>query len=44
MFFVGIDLHKKTITVCLVNQERAVVKCRSLKPMENQTGPASGEP
>jgi transposase len=30
MFFVGIDLHKKTITVCVVNQERAVVKRRTL--------------
>lgn len=27
MFFVGIDLHKKTITVCVVNQARAVI-CR----------------
>src|SRR4029077_16970837 len=24
MFFVGIDLHKKTISVCVVNQERQV--------------------
>jgi hypothetical protein len=24
MFFVGIDLHKKTISVCVVNQGRAV--------------------
>jgi transposase len=30
MFFVGIDLHKKTITVCVVNQERAVVLTRTL--------------
>lgn len=26
MFFVGIDLHKKTITVCVVNQERVVIQ------------------
>jgi len=26
MFFVGIDLHKKTITVCVVNQQRCVVQ------------------
>lgn len=26
MFYVGIDLHKKTITVCVVNQQRQVLK------------------
>ena len=25
MFFVGIDLHKKTISLCVVNQERQVL-------------------
>ncbi len=25
MNFVGIDLHKKTISVCVVNQERGVL-------------------
>jgi transposase len=30
MFFVGIDLHKKTITVCVVNQEGGVVMRRTL--------------
>jgi len=30
MFFVGIDLHKKTITVCVVNQERVIVQRRTL--------------
>ncbi|HVH71132.1 MAG TPA: IS110 family transposase [Candidatus Dormibacteraeota bacterium] len=30
MFYVGIDLHKKTITVCVVNQERSVLKSRTL--------------
>jgi transposase len=30
MFFVGIDLHKKSITVCVVNQERVVVQRRRL--------------
>lgn len=29
MFFVGIDLHKKTITVCVVNQERAILQRRT---------------
>jgi len=26
MFFVGNDLHKKTITICVVTQERVVVQ------------------
>jgi transposase len=30
MFFVGIDLHKKTITVCVVNQERRVLQRKTL--------------
>jgi transposase len=29
MFFVGIDLHKKSITVCVVNQERVILQRRS---------------
>src|SRR3979411_648681 len=30
MFFVGIDLHKKTISLCVVNQERQVLQRRLL--------------
>src|SRR6516165_8952559 len=30
MNFIGIDLHKKTISVCVVNQERKVLKRRTL--------------
>ena len=30
MNFVGIDLHKKTITVCVVNQERTVLQRKTL--------------
>ena len=30
MKFVGIDLHKKTITVCVVNQERKELACKTL--------------
>lgn len=30
MLYVGIDLHKKTITVCVVTQQRQVVKRRTL--------------
>lgn len=29
MFFVGIDLHKKGISLCVVNQERAIVERRT---------------
>lgn len=35
MFFVGIDLHKKSITVCVVNQERAIVQRRTLACVES---------
>src|SRR6266852_4950672 len=34
MNFVGIDLHKKTITVCVVNQERKVLKRATLYCVE----------
>lgn len=30
MFYVGIDLHKKTISVCVVNQERKIMTRRTL--------------
>ncbi len=30
MYYVGIDLHKKTITVCVVNQERQVMDRKTL--------------
>jgi transposase len=30
MFYVGIDLHKKTIALCVVNQQRQVVKRQTL--------------
>ena len=30
MVYVGIDLHKKTITLCVVNQERGVVVRKTL--------------
>ena len=36
MFFVGIDLHKKSITVCVVNQERAIVQRRTLACVESE--------
>ena len=36
MFFVGIDLHKKTITLCVVNQERVVVQRRTLACAESE--------
>lgn len=34
MFFVGIDLHKKTITLCVVNQERVVQQRKMLYCVE----------
>src|SRR5438309_2905812 len=34
MNFVGIDLHKKTISVCVVNQERKVLQRRTLACVE----------
>ncbi len=36
MNFVGIDLHKKTISVCVVNQERKVLKRATLYCAEAQ--------
>ena len=30
MVYVGIDLHKKTITLCVVNQERTVLARKTL--------------
>jgi transposase len=36
MFFVGIDLHKKTITLCVVNQERQVIQRRRLACVESE--------
>jgi transposase len=30
MFYAGIDLHKKTITVCVVNQERRVLQSKRM--------------
>ncbi len=30
MFYVGIDLHQKTITLCVVNQERQVIQRKTL--------------
>jgi transposase len=37
MFFVGIDLHQKTITVCVVSQELAVISRRTLYCCEPDT-------
>jgi transposase len=37
VFYVGIDLHKKTITVCVVNQQRTVVKSRTLRCCDPET-------
>jgi transposase len=37
MNFIGIDLHKKTISVCVVNQERKVLKRKSLNCVEPNT-------
>jgi len=37
MLYAGIDLHKKTITVCVVNQERQVVHNRRLYCSEPDT-------
>ncbi len=34
MFFVGIDLHKKTIALCVVNQERVVQQRKTLYCVE----------
>jgi transposase len=34
MNFIGIDLHKKTISVCVVNQERKVLRRKSLDCVE----------
>jgi transposase len=34
MLFVGIDLHKKTIAVCVVDQQRTVVARRTLRCIE----------
>lgn len=36
MFFVGIDLHKKSITLCVVNQERVVVQRRRFACAESE--------
>src|SRR5260370_13988506 len=30
MFYVGIDLHQKTIRLCVVNQERQVIQRKTL--------------
>ncbi len=30
MLFVGIDLHKKIISLCVVNQERQVIQRKTL--------------
>jgi transposase len=35
MNFIGIDLHKKTISVCVVNQERKVLKRQTLNCAES---------
>jgi transposase len=36
MNFVGIDLHKQTITLCVVNQERQVLRRRTLACVETE--------